>query len=346
MDEKHIKQLIKSLENFAFSEINEMILGLNYDYVLANTMFIKQFYKQLSLKIPKILIAQNPEDFHLKFQELKIYEKPIEISSHKFWVNFNASPIKISLEEDKIFTELAKAAKGLFLSSFYAISQMVEQRIKMSHPKFIASHPSLNINYHAIYWLKKFHAKYLNLPTKNLQELFSKTNIFWSKTFENTFLYCPFPKSIHFDENNLLHAETSAAISWEGFDLFAWRGIEIPKRWILNPETINNQEIIGQKNAELRRIMQEVIGSERFAHLLGLQKLDEDYDLQGNLQTLYKTAEIDSIAKDYLYFARVACPSTGRIYFLGVPPGLNNIWDAVAWTFGKTKETYKPIIET
>ena len=60
MDEKHIKQLIKSLENFAFSEINEMILGLNYDYVLANTMFIKQFYKQLSLKIPKILIAQNP----------------------------------------------------------------------------------------------------------------------------------------------------------------------------------------------------------------------------------------------------------------------------------------------
>lgn len=346
MLEQNINGLIQNLEALTFAEINNLVLGLNKDFENDNNQFVNHFYNELKLESPTIIKANNPEDFYLKLNQIKQKEKSIEILTHKFWVEFNANQNKVKPEDDLKFTELAKAANNFFLSSFYSITNMVQRILKKTNPNYSLTHPSLNINYHAILWLKKFHANHSNQPLNNLQKLFSKTNIFWCQTFQNTFLYCPLPNAFHFDENNLLHSETEAALQWENFEIYSWRGIEIPKRWILNPETISKQEIVAQKNAELRRIMQEVVGSERFAHLLGLQKLDEDYDLQGNLQTLYKTKEIDSIAKDYLYFARVSCPSTGRIYFLGVPPGLNNIWDAVAWTFGKTKETYKPLIET
>ena len=89
----------------------------------------------------------------------------------------------------------------------------------------------------------------------------------------------------------------------------------------------------------------ERIGSERFSELLGLVEIDSDTDHQGNIQILYKTKEKDDLINSCLYFARVICPSTGRKYYLSVPR-MRNVWDAVAYTFNKDKESYKPLIET
>jgi len=45
-------------------------------------------------------------------------------------------------------------------------------------------------------------------------------------------------------------------------------------------------------------------------------------------------------------FLQVRDPSSGKIYFLKVPPDMNSVQEAKAWTFGLEKEEYNPEIET
>ena len=45
-------------------------------------------------------------------------------------------------------------------------------------------------------------------------------------------------------------------------------------------------------------------------------------------------------------FLKVRDSSTHKIYFLKIPPDIQNIKEAKAWTFGLIKEAYKPMIET
>jgi len=45
-------------------------------------------------------------------------------------------------------------------------------------------------------------------------------------------------------------------------------------------------------------------------------------------------------------FLQVKDPSSGKIYFLKVPPDMHSVQEAKAWTFGLKKEEYDPEIET
>ena len=101
-----------------------------------------------------------------------------------------------------------------------------------------------------------------------------------------------------------------------------------------------------EENAEVRRCYREILGSERFGKLLGIEVVDEDTDRFGYELTLYRTERKDKIAGNYIQFAGVTCPSTARRYFLCVPPHIKSAREAVAWTFGKTPEDYRPEIET
>jgi len=49
---------------------------------------------------------------------------------------------------------------------------------------------------------------------------------------------------------------------------------------------------------------------------------------------------------DDLAFLQVRDPSSGKIYFLKVPPDMHSVQEAKAWTFGLEKEEYNPEIET
>ena len=49
---------------------------------------------------------------------------------------------------------------------------------------------------------------------------------------------------------------------------------------------------------------------------------------------------------DDITFLQVKDPSSGKIYFLKVPPDMRSVQEAKAWTFGLEKEEYEPEIET
>lgn len=155
------------------------------------------------------------------------------------------------------------------------------------------------------------------------------------------------PNCIRRNENLVLHDEDLPAIEWDdGTKLCFWNGIHVPEKLICDPLSVKADDILQETNAEVRRCFQEKLGSERFGSLLGLIVLDRKSDRFGNESILYRTQSRDKLAGDHIYFAKVVCPSTGRSYFLCVPPWMKGVEQAISWTFGKTPEDYKPLLET
>jgi hypothetical protein len=122
-----------------------------------------------------------------------------------------------------------------------------------------------------------------------------------------------------------------------------WRGVPVDERIAFRPETITVAEILGERNAELRRVMLERFGLERFMRDANSTVLDQDRDAGGERQLLRLTLEGD----EDLVCVSVSCPSTGRRYLLRVPPTMRTCRQAVAWTAGfNDPKLYRPLIET
>jgi hypothetical protein len=122
-----------------------------------------------------------------------------------------------------------------------------------------------------------------------------------------------------------------------------WRGVPVDERIAFRPETITVAEILGERNAELRRVLLERFGLERFMREANPRVLDRDRDAGGERQLLHLTLEGD----EDLVCVSVSCPSTGRRYLLRVPPSMRTCRQAVAWTAGfNDPKLYRPLIET
>ncbi len=170
---------------------------------------------------------------------------------------------------------------------------------------------------------------------------------FYLYAFSDKAIVCTAPWVVLRDDEFRLHGEGEPAVQWhDGTLLYFHHGVAVPDKLIEAPEEVTKEDIVAEENAEVRRCYQEILGSERFGNLLGLELIDKDVDRFGNDLGLYKTAQRDKLAGTFIYFAEVVCPSTQRRYFLCVPPHLRSAREAVAWTFGKSADEYQPDIET
>ena len=98
-------------------------------------------------------------------------------------------------------------------------------------------------------------------------------------------------------------------------------------------------------NAELRRAAIERIGPDRLFAELRPTVVHEDTDGVGNPRRLLRIPMPDAAA-GYLQAVEVTCPTTGRVYHLGVPPTVSTCQAAVAATFGLSASEYQPVRET
>jgi hypothetical protein len=122
-----------------------------------------------------------------------------------------------------------------------------------------------------------------------------------------------------------------------------WRSVAINHRIAFQPESITAREAMGQKNTELRRVMIERMGNERFVKEANAKVIDRDQDAGGDRELLRLPLEND---EDFVCLA-CNCPSTSRHYLLRVPPTMQSCHQAAAWMAGFDDPTkYKPIIET
>lgn len=107
---------------------------------------------------------------------------------------------------------------------------------------------------------------------------------------------------------------------------------------LLLKEALTVEHILKVKNAELRRILIEDMGYERFVAQLDAQIIEQDGDRE--------LLKVDFPNEESMCFVKVRCPSTGSYYMLRVPPTMKTAKEAVAWTFGFHEDTYKPEEET
>ena len=109
------------------------------------------------------------------------------------------------------------------------------------------------------------------------------------------------------------------------------------------PETLKGPDILSERNAELRRVMIERVGFEKFIREVKAEILDTDRDRGGERKLLRVPLEGD----EAIVIVSILCPSTGRQYLVRVPPNSRTCHQAVAWTAGfDNPDDYAPIEET
>jgi hypothetical protein len=122
-----------------------------------------------------------------------------------------------------------------------------------------------------------------------------------------------------------------------------WAGINVDRRIAFRPETIPVEEVLGERNAERRRVMLDRYGNGRFLQDSQAEILDRDTDPGGQRQLMRVRLEGD----EDLVALSCFCPSTGRQYMIRVPPATPTCRHAAAWIAGfDDPDDYRPVLET
>ena len=157
-------------------------------------------------------------------------------------------------------------------------------------------------------------------------------------------LLCERPVRLALDDQGRLHSGSGAAVEYpDGWSIWAWHGVRVPPRVIEDPESLRAQEILAERDVEVRRAMIERVGNDRFIRDAGGQRVAEDdtgvlwrLDLPNDEPLVCVEVTDASPARD----------ATFRRYVLRVPPRVYSPREAVAWTFGIGAEEYRPAAES
>ncbi|MFJ2568783.1 DUF6745 domain-containing protein, partial [Streptomyces sp. NPDC087568] len=129
----------------------------------------------------------------------------------------------------------------------------------------------------------------------------------------------------------------------DGFALHAWRGMPIPAEFLAELGELTPARIREEENAELRRVMLEHYGYERYLEDSGAEPVQRDkagvlwrIELEGD-EPLVMVEVVNSTPEP---------DGTHRTYWLRVPPSTRTAREGVAWTFGLEEADYVPERET
>ncbi|RFS81642.1 hypothetical protein D0T12_30580 [Actinomadura spongiicola] len=182
----------------------------------------------------------------------------------------------------------------------------------------------------------------LDGPLAGLADAARATGWWWP--YERLVILSERPSELHRDEPGRLHRGDGPALAYpDGFALHAWRGMPIPHDFIDSLTDLTASRILSEENAELRRVMLEIFGYDRYLAETGARPVHRDetgvlwsIDLPGDepvvmVEVVNSTPEPDG---------------TYRTYYLRVPPDTRTARAGVAWTFGVDEADYHPEKQT
>jgi hypothetical protein len=166
----------------------------------------------------------------------------------------------------------------------------------------------------------------------------------WWWPYEKTAILCERPVALHLDEAGRLDRGDGPALAFpDGFALYAWRGMPVPAEFLAELDGLTPRRIREEENAELRRVMLEHYGYDRYLKESGAKPVQRDetgvlwrVELPGDepqvmVEVVNSTPEPDG---------------THRTYWLRVPPRTRTAREGVAWTFGLEEAEYTPQRQT
>lgn len=146
------------------------------------------------------------------------------------------------------------------------------------------------------------------------------------------------------DDQRRLHNEQGPALLYpDGLAIYVWHGVRVSKHIIEEPGKITIGEIEAEVNTEVRRVLIERYGTDRYLKDAGAHEIHSD-----NFGVLYRKDLPDD---EPLVIVKVMngtpeIDGTCKEYFLRVPPTMKTAREAVAWTFALEEKEYQPAEES
>jgi hypothetical protein len=166
----------------------------------------------------------------------------------------------------------------------------------------------------------------------------------WWWPYERVAILTERPEALHRDNVGRLHHGDGPALCYpDGYGLHAWRGMPISGEVAAALPRLTVEQIRAEDNAEIRRVMLEHFGFDRYLAESQAVKVGADetgilwrVDLPGD-EPLVMVEVINSTPEP---------DGESRVYFLRVPPATRSAREGVAWTFGLTAAEYAPLAQT
>jgi hypothetical protein len=151
---------------------------------------------------------------------------------------------------------------------------------------------------------------------------------------------CECPDTALLNDRHQLHNETGPAMTFrDGCEVFAWNGVVLPSAAVMATDQLTIEQIDKEQNVEVRRILIQQYGMEKYLKDSNAVKIDED-----EYGVLYRKSQpLD----EPIVVVRVLNPTpepdgTNKFYFLRVAPYITTARQAVAWTFDMDEQDYQP----
>jgi hypothetical protein len=145
----------------------------------------------------------------------------------------------------------------------------------------------------------------------------------------------------------VLHRPDGPAVAWPGGQQFwFWRGIRVSQRTVEAPEALTVNDIDAERNAEVRRVMLEQLGYERYLEARHAKLLAKDG--YGRLWRCDPPpGDLEPLAIVEVVNATAEVDGSHKCYFLRVPPFVASPHAAIAWSFGfSDPREYDPHVQT
>ena len=146
------------------------------------------------------------------------------------------------------------------------------------------------------------------------------------------------------DERGRLHSVAGPAVAYpDGWAIYAVHGVRVHSDVIEKPESVTVARIDAEQNAEVRRVMIERMGYERFLLESGAALIHSD-----ETGSLYRKELPDDEPLVAVHVLNSTPEPDGSIkkYVLRVPPAVTTAREGVAWTFRMKAAEYRPQVET
>jgi hypothetical protein len=115
-------------------------------------------------------------------------------------------------------------------------------------------------------------------PSGGLDALDALCDAGWWWPFEGAVVLTDRPAVLARDERGRLHSENGPAMAYaDGWGVHAWHGVRVPSWVIETPaEQVTAAQVTGERNAEIRRVLVERIGTERYIEISGASEVHRD----------------------------------------------------------------------
>lgn len=286
---------------------------------------ILQSYKCADLPVPQyVMYARSPKEGALKVALMRQQNPTGDMSIHPFNPSVLTKKAQELMGEEQLPDEISKKAQDAFQWACYG--------------------------QHDAGWLS-FYDFFQRIGVEGLEQLAGLKEAAkwcgWWWPMENIVVISERPQELHLDDQGRLHSPDAKSISYsDDWGLYVFHGVNVSEQIIMDPESITVDQIMGEANAEIRRIMIERMGEDAWLLQSGAKLLNEDPRYGKLYRVDFKNGREDPWVAVQVVNSTPEPDGSRRNFVIPVPPTIETAEAAVAWTFQMEPGEYKPVQQT